>query len=72
MSRRSRRHLSSPQRQLWVSGIGRGPAPEGRHIVFPDSFRSLRELPLYLNFITHSWRCGLLIGRPLRGLVCTH
>ncbi len=28
----------------------------------------LRGLKIHFGLLTHSWRCGLLIRRPLRGL----
>src|SRR5258708_31196191 len=38
-------------------------------MTFTNSCRSLRELPEFAMGLTHSYRCGLLIYRPLRGLL---
>src|SRR6185369_172462 len=64
-SRRSRRHISSLQRQLWVTQSKNARAREGgRHnswyvVLCRSSGASIHSLML-----THSWRCGLRLSSP--------
>src|SRR6185369_172463 len=59
----------SPQRQLWVSISEWIEAPEERHkTTYHELCRPPSRARAFLDWVTHSWRCRLLIWRRLRRL----